>query len=132
MNPSLTVALTLPAVLAATLVTTTPLKALLEAFVPPTNRAHDALVQMLALIVGLIWATIFVWASGPLTRSAAVAVIISILLGLSGGSAAIGTYRVATTSTRHPSAPEPVPSPVEPPAPILDTLGETPIQPQEP
>jgi hypothetical protein len=132
-NTNLTVALTLPAVLAATLVTITPLKALLEVFVLPTNRAHDALVQMLALIVGLIWAAIFVWASGPVTRSAAVAVIISVLLGLSGGSAAIGVQRVVTTSTRRPPAPEPPPSaPVVPPVPSPDVSSEVPIRPQEP
>lgn len=112
MNVGLTVALTLPTIIATVLVVVTPLKSLLEVFVPSDNRAHDALVQLMALVVGVIVSLFIIWAEGPITRSSEIELVIAVILGIGGGSGAVGAYHVANTWTR----PAPVPPvPPEPP-----------------
>jgi hypothetical protein len=81
--------------MALVLITTTPLKALLELLIPPSARAHDACVQLLALVIGVVWATLLLWAQGPVSRSQELGVIVAVVLGVGGGAGGIGAFHVA-------------------------------------
>jgi hypothetical protein len=104
-NSSAAVALDLTTIMAAVLVTVTPLKGALELVIPPGARAHDAAVQLMALMLGVGWAFLFIWAEGGLTRSQELQVVIGVLLGIGGGSAGIGAFHIAK-SLQSPSADE--------------------------
>jgi hypothetical protein len=107
MASSAMVALDVPTVMALTFTMTGLVKPFLELLITPANPVHDRVIQLVAIAFGIGWSIAFTAAAGPLSPSAALNTVATVVLGIAGGTGSVGAYHVASsvTSANGPGTP---------------------------